>query len=167
MPKTRCGCGCSLDVYSVEELGETLLWGRMECGGCRACFGIEGEAEELSALVSPFVWSDEADHELDRLPPYLAPLVREEVEAHAQSKGKNLVTLALWYEAKSRGRVSWTPEAERRLKNVPSAVRGMAKLELERAAIDRGLPEVTGSLMEEIKARYFGLGAEQGSHGEK
>jgi hypothetical protein len=33
----------------------------------------------------------------------------------------------------------------------------MAKIELERTALDRGMPEVTVTLMEEVKTRYFGM----------
>lgn len=162
MGRLVCGCGAALDVSCIEELGDSLLWGQMECGICRARFGVEAAPDGLSAFVSSCVWSVDARHELDRLPPYVAPFVREEVEAYAQSRGMNLVTFDLWQQAKSRGGVSWTAEAERRLANVPSAVRGMAKLELERTALDRGLTEVTVSLMEEVKARYFGLGVRQG-----
>ena len=53
--------------------------------------------------------------------------------------------------------VEWSPDAERRLANVPSGIRTMAKTELERTALDRGMPEVTVALMEEVKTRYFGM----------
>jgi hypothetical protein len=35
----------------------------------------------------------------------------------------------------------------------------MARIELERTAADRGLSTVTVALMEEVKARYFGMGS--------
>jgi len=35
----------------------------------------------------------------------------------------------------------------------------MAKIELERTAAERGDGRITVALMEEIKAKYFGLGA--------
>jgi len=38
----------------------------------------------------------------------------------------------------------------------------MARVELERTALDRGMAEVTVSLMEEVKARYFGMRADYG-----
>ncbi|RMH38302.1 MAG: hypothetical protein D6690_00480 [Nitrospirae bacterium] len=159
MATIQCHCGSILTIDEIQETETSLLWSQVACEPCHLRIGIEGTAEELSCLVSPFVWSDEARYELERLPPYVAPLVREDVEAYARTIGRHLVTWALWGEARSRGTVVWTPEAERRLNNVPQAVRAMAKLELERAALDRGLSEVTVSLMEEIKARYFGLGA--------
>lgn len=159
MATLHCPCGSTLVIENVEEREPPLLWSQVACESCHAHLGIEGTVEELSGLVSPFVWSDDARHELERLPPYVAPLVQKDVEAYARTIGRNLITWAVWGEAKAGRTVVWTPEAKRRLNNVPEAIRAMAKLELERAALDRGLPEVTVSLMEEIKARYFGLGA--------
>lgn len=61
--------------------------------------------------------------------------------------------------ARNKGMVEWSPEAEHRLNNVPSGIRAMAKIELERTALDREMPMVTVALMEEVKARYFGMAA--------
>jgi hypothetical protein len=60
---------------------------------------------------------------------------------------------------RSSARIEWDPDAERRLNNVPAPVRAMAKIELERTAADRGSGRITVALMEEVKAKYFGLGA--------
>jgi hypothetical protein len=54
-------------------------------------------------------------------------------------------------------RIEWESEAERRLNNVPAPVRTMARIELERTAAERGIGRVTVALMEEVKAKYFGL----------
>jgi hypothetical protein len=35
----------------------------------------------------------------------------------------------------------------------------MARVELERTAVDRGSKRVTVALMEEVKAKYFGMAA--------
>ena len=60
-------------------------------------------------------------------------------------------------QARQGGQVDWEPEAERRLENVPAPVRAMARIELERTAAERGVSRVTVSLMDEVKARYFGM----------
>jgi hypothetical protein len=60
---------------------------------------------------------------------------------------------------RSAAQIEWDPDAERRLNNVPAPVRAMAKIELERTAADRGSGRITVALMEEVKAKYFGLGA--------
>jgi hypothetical protein len=37
----------------------------------------------------------------------------------------------------------------------------MARIELERTAADRGEARITVALMEEVKARYFGMSAQK------
>jgi hypothetical protein len=104
------------------------------------------------------MWTDDALHRLERMPPYLAPLFRNEVEEDLRVRGERVVT----YDSllRPRGeRIEWDPEAERRLDNVPAPVRAMAKIELERTAAERGTGRITVELMEEVKAKYFGLGA--------
>lgn len=98
-------------------------------------------------------------HRLDRMPPYVAPLVREEVEQDLRSQGLRVVTYETLLRPRTGGRIEWDPEAERRLDRVPAPVRAMARIELERTAADRGLSRITVALMEEIKAKYFGMAA--------
>ncbi len=86
-------------------------------------------------------------------------MVRQEVESYAEQKRIMLISSGLITEARNQGAVVWHPDAEQRLSRVPSPVRAMARVELERTALDRGMPEVTVALMEEIKARYFGMAA--------
>ena len=155
----QCHCGQQLQWREVQEVDETLCFGLCECADCRFRLGIEAKGPDLGLLLSQVMWTDEAQHHLDRLPPYVRPYVQEEVEQYAQSKAVRLVTNGVLTESKNHGTVSWAPEAERRLERVPGPVRGMARIELERTAIDRNMTEVTVELMEEVKARYFGMGA--------
>ncbi|HNP59857.1 MAG TPA: PCP reductase family protein [Nitrospirales bacterium] len=113
-------------------------------------------------MVPHTLWSDEALYQLSRLPPYLLPLVREEVEEFASTRGQRVVTVSRVGSARNKGMVEWSPDAERRINNVPSGIRAMARIELERTALDRGMPAVTVALMEEVKARYFGMAAGRG-----
>lgn len=157
----NCGCGGPWEWAELEELDGVTFLGKGECPVCRFRFGVTGEAKEIAPLLERTTWTDEALHVLERLPPYVSPLVREEVEEYAQNKGTKLITYDILTESKNRGAVVWRPEAERRLERVPAPVRAMARIELERTAITRGMPEVTVALMEEVKARYFGMGAAQ------
>ncbi len=154
-----CTCGSGFQLHRIEEWddGQSLI--RYACPGCGFAFGIEADGQEASPLFDQPVWTDEAQHCLDRLPPYVEPLVREEVESYAGQKHINLISTGLMTEARNQGTVAWHPDAESRLSRVPAPVRAMARVELERTALDRGLPEVTVALMEEIKARYFGMSA--------
>ena len=153
----NCSCGSELQVGLIEEGDDGQSFIRYACPGCALEFGVEATCEEASPFFDGPVWTDEAQHCLDRMPPYLEPLVRKEVEDYAGLKNIRLVLSGLITEARNQGTVSWHPEAETRLSRVPGPVRAMARVELERTALDRGLTEVTVSLMEELKARYFGM----------
>ena len=157
----QCGCGHQWELTKVEEMEDATCLGIGECPTCRIRFGVEGSTKEIAPLLVNTMWTDEAAHLLERMPPYVAPLVKEEVEEYACTKGARLITLTLFTESKNRGAIYWSPEAERRLERVPAAVQAMARIELERTAIERGMSEVTVALMEEVKARYFGMGAAQ------
>jgi hypothetical protein len=84
-------------------------------------------------------------------------LVCDEAEAFARDQHYQIINFSRLVAARNKGMVEWSPDAERRLANVPSGIRTMAKTELERTALDRGMPEVTVALMEEVKTRYFGM----------
>lgn len=156
-----CTCGSGFRFGRIEELDDGQSFIRYSCAGCEFEFGIETTSEEASPLFDRPVWTDEAQHCLERLPPYLEPLVRKEVEDYIGEKHLTLISTGLITEAKNQGTVLWHPDAEGRLSRVPGAVRAMARVELERTALDRGMPEVTVALMEELKARYFGMAAQK------
>jgi hypothetical protein len=154
-----------MHTQGVDELpdgtdGTTWLV-RSECRECGRIIGCEASSEEAETLVDRLMWSDDARHTLERMPPYVAALVRHEVEDYVKSKSRLIVTQALLGEARRGGAVAWDPEAEQRLQNVPGPVRAMARVELERTALERGLPFVTAALMEEVKAKYFGMAAQK------
>jgi hypothetical protein len=107
------------------------------------------------------MWTDDAIHRLDRLPPYLAPLVRGEVEQDMRVRGERVVTYDILLRPRTGDRIEWEPEAERRLDRVPAPVRAMARIELERTVADRSGTRITVALMEEVKARYFGMSAQK------
>lgn len=134
---------------------------RSECRGCGLKVGIDVPEGEPQQLVDRLLWTDEALHRLERMPPYLAVLVREEVEQDIRRHGQRVVTYDALLRPRTGEYIGWDPEAERRLERVPAPVRAMARIELERTAADRSLPRVTVSLMEEVKARYFGMGAQK------
>lgn len=154
-----CGrCDRWMHAEGVDEEDGTAWLVRLECRGCGLRVGAAGTAQEVAPLVDRLMWSDEAAHRLERMPPYLAVLVREQAEDHARATGRRVVTSSLLEEAGRGGLVvEWEPEAERRLERVPGPVRAMARVELERTAAERGASRVTVALMEEVKARYFGM----------
>jgi len=145
-----CACGSDFQCRAIEEWDAQHA---MLCYTCRSCgfhLGIEANNREASGFFARPVWTDEAQHRLDRLPPYVAPLVQQEVEAYAVQHRLALISTGLMMQARHHGLVSWHPDAERRLSRVPAAVRAMARAELERTAQDREMPEVTVALMDDI-----------------
>ncbi len=158
-----CGCGRWMHTEGIEERsyedGALQWFVRSECRGCGLKVGVDVPAGQITGLVDRLMWTDEAWHRLERMPPYVAPLYRDEVEDHARARGERVVTYEALLRPLTEQRIEWEPEAERRLERVPAPVRAMAKIELERTAADRGSNLITVSLMEEVKAKYFGMGA--------
>jgi hypothetical protein len=144
----------------ISTAGEAMFFVRSECGGCGLRVGVDVSPSESTPLVDRVIWSDDGRHVLERMPPYLAPLIREQVENYARAQGKRVITFELQLQARQGGCVSWSADAERRLANVPAPVRAMARIELERTALEYGQAEVTVGLMEQVKARYFGMAAQ-------
>jgi hypothetical protein len=157
-----CGCGRWMHTEGVEERshdGDNAIWlVRWECRACGFHVGAEGPAVKVESLVDRTMWTDEARHRLERIPPYAAPLVRDRVESYARQRAWWTITYDRFMQAGTGQVVVWDAEAERRLAKVPAPVRAMARVELERTAAERGDPRVTVALMEEVKARYFGMG---------
>lgn len=152
-----------MHTEGIEERaydGETMHWFiRSECRGCGFKVGVDVPAGQTNGLVDRLLWTDEALHRLDRMPHYVATLVREDVEQDMHARGERVVTYDTLLRPRTGERIEWEPDAEHRLNNVPAPVRAMARIELERTAAERGATRITVTLMEEVKARYFGMGA--------
>ena len=146
-----------MEARTLEEESPLSFHLRLACTACANWMTVSGRLEEVTPFVEGTLWSNEARHELERLPPYIEPLVRQEVEAHAAQEKRSVITVALFQEARLRGKVSWTSTAKDRLANIPAPIRSMAKVEIERMALEQGLSEVTETLMDEAKAKFLGM----------
>ena len=60
-----------------------------------------------SGLVDRMMWTDDAIHRLDRMPPYLAPLVRGEVEQDMRVRGERVVTYDIVLRPRTGERIEW------------------------------------------------------------
>jgi hypothetical protein len=152
-----CQCGNWMHTEGVDEhwseAGASEWMVRLECRHCAVHVGAVGQPDEVVKLVDRFMWSDEARHALDRLPPYVQCLVKPDAETFVRSRQQRVMTFALLGQARNGGEVAWDIEAE----DVPAPGRAMARQELERTALDKGQSHVTVALMEEVKGRYFGM----------
>jgi len=104
-------------------------------------------------------WSREALERMEQVPSFVKPMLQGSVENYARSNGITLITPAVMEASKNTPTgMAWSPEAEKRLENIPSFVRPMARKEIERIARDRGLTAVTAALMDEAKEKFMSMG---------
>jgi hypothetical protein len=116
-----------------------------------------GKPASGSAATSEFIWSADAKEKLDRLPSFVKPMVQSSVEAFASKQGYKTITLQVMDDSKSDSSngIAWTPEAEKRLENIPDFIRPMARKEVERVAKERGLATITAQVMDETKDKIM------------
>ena len=116
-----------------------------------------GKPGDAGPVISEFAWSADAKEKLDRLPSFVKPMVQSSVEAFARKQGYKTITLQVMDDSKSDSSngIAWTPEAEKRLENIPDFIRPMARKEVERVAKERGLASITAQVMDETKDKFM------------
>ena len=114
-------------------------------------------ASDMKAgAASSFTWSPDAKEKLEKLPAFVQPMVRSSVEAYARKQGYATITLQVMDDSKNDSNgIAWSPDAERRLENIPDFIRPMARREVERIAKERGLATVTAQVMDEAKDKFM------------
>ena len=116
-----------------------------------------GKPGNAGAVTSEFAWSPDAKEKLDRLPSFVKPMVQSSVEAYARKQGYKTITLQVMDDSKndSSNGTTWTPEAEKRLENIPDFIRPMARKEVERVAKERGMATITAQVMDDVKEKFL------------
>jgi hypothetical protein len=116
-----------------------------------------GKPGDTGTVTSEFTWSPDAKEKLDRLPSFVKPMVQSSVEVFARKQGYKTITLQVMDDSKndSSNGIAWTPEAEKRLENIPDFIRPMARKEVERVAKERGLATITAQVMDETKEKFM------------
>lgn len=110
-----------------------------------------GGAERSNALD----WSAEALDRLAKIPEFVRPSVKMEVEAYARQAGESFVTQSMLDKYKAApGTLTWSADATKRLENIPFFIRPMAKKEIERLAREQGRTEVTVEVMDHAKTAF-------------
>jgi hypothetical protein len=101
-------------------------------------------------------WTPDARERLEKLPSFVKPMVQSSVEAYARKHGYATVTLQVMDDSKNASDgIPWSPEAEKRLENIPDFIRPMARREIERLAKERGATTVTAQVMDEAKEKFM------------
>jgi hypothetical protein len=120
-----------------------------------ASMGAGVSASGSEAGSAGLEWSAEALDRLAKIPDFVRPTVRAEVEAYARKSGESFVTQAMIDQYKgTTAELAWTPEASKRLENIPFFIRPMAKKEIERMAREQGRAEVTADMMDHAKTAF-------------
>jgi len=116
-----------------------------------------GKPGNAGTATTEFAWSADAKEKLDRLPSFVKPMVQSSVEAFARKQGYQRITLQVMDDSKSESSngVTWTPEAEKRLENIPDFIRPMARKEVERVAKERGMAAITAQVMDDVKEKFL------------
>ena len=116
-----------------------------------------GKPDKAGTATTEFAWSADAKEKLDRLPSFVKPMVQSSVEAFARKQGYQKITLQVMDDSKSESSngMTWTPEAEKRLENIPDFIRPMARKEVERVAKERGMAAITAQVMDDVKEKFL------------
>jgi len=115
-----------------------------------------GSGEQANGSgIAPVEWSAEALDRLAKIPDFVRPTVKMEVEAYARQAGDTFVTQSMLDKYKvAPGGLSWSADATKRLENIPFFIRPMAKKEIERLAREGGRTEVTVEVMDQAKSAF-------------
>ena len=119
-----------------------------------------------------FVWTAEALAKLEQVPDFCRDLTRWRVEwtAYKKNLGRLItpesmeVKYGLWGEVsdhireRAEPRMSWTPEAERRLEKVPGFVKGQVIQSIEGNARQMGCTEVTNEVLDRVIEKWRATG---------
>jgi len=147
----ECPVPAFASATSVAAPAETAGTGGGSCP-FSSMVAAMGEGAGAQAALE---WSAEALERLEKIPDFVRPTVRAEVEAAARKAGQTFVTQAMLDQYKATpGELSWTSDARQRLDNIPFFIRPMARKEIERMAREKGRTEVTVELMDQAKSAF-------------
>jgi len=136
----KSGGGCPFSAV-VAQMGLTSAGSQAGSGGM---------------VKSEFTWTADAKERLERLPAFVKPMVQSSIEAYARKQGYTTITLQVMDDSKNDSNgVAWSPEAEKRLENIPDFIRPMARREIERLARERGATTVTAQVIDEAKEKFM------------
>ena len=123
-----------------------------EAGKCPFSSMLAGMKE---GAVSKVTWSPEALERMEKIPDFVRPMVKSGIEAFAQKNGYQVVTPKVIEESKNdQDGFEWTPGASQKLENIPAFIRPLAKKEIERIAMEKGVTRISEEVLEEAKVKF-------------
>lgn len=153
------GAECPVPAFASSAASAPASTSTGESGGScpfSSLVASMGEGASDPALRSAGLeWSAEALDRLEKIPEFVRPTVRAEVEAYARQAGETFITQAMLDKYKDApGALTWSSEASKRLDNIPFFIRPMARKEIERMARERGCAEITVEVMDQAKSAF-------------
>ncbi len=154
------GAECPVPAFASPAVSEPASTSAGESGGTCPFSSLVASmgqgANTIQASRSASVeWSAEALDRLEKIPEFVRPTVRAEVEEDARKAGESFITQAMLERYKNTsGEMGWTAEARQRLENIPFFIRPMAKKEIERLTREQGRSEVTADMMDQAKTAF-------------
>ncbi|MFI5304622.1 MAG: PCP reductase family protein [Nitrospiria bacterium] len=125
---------------------------KAEAGKCPFSSMLAGMKE---GMVSKVTWSPEALERMEKIPDFVRPMVKSGIEAYAQKQGYQVITPKVVDESKNdQGGFEWTAGATQKLENIPAFVRPLAKKEIERMALEKGITKISEDLIDEVKNKF-------------
>ena len=115
-----------------------------------------GGTTSTEPQVSGLQWTPDAQERISKLPSFVQPMVKGSVETYARKNGYTTVTLQVMDDSKNASDgMTWSPDAEERLKKIPDFIQPMARKEIERLAKERGETTISAELMDEAKDKFM------------
>lgn len=155
--QTAAGPSVSAETASPAKTGEKMSGCPFSAMVAEMGLTSGGKPGSVGAVTSEFSWSPDAKEKLDRLPSFVKPMVQSSVEGFARKQGYQTITLQVMDDSKSDSSngMAWTPEAEKRLENIPDFIRPMARKEVERVAKERGMVTITAQVMDDVRDKFM------------
>ena len=149
------GAECPVPAFASSAPAAAVSTATGETGGSCPFSSIVASMGKGATESSGLEWSAEALDRLEKIPEFVRPTVRAEVEAYARQAGETFITQAMLDKYKDApGALTWSSEASKRLDNIPFFIRPMAKKEIERMARERGCAEITVEVMDQAKSAF-------------
>jgi len=149
------GAECPVPAFASPAASAPASTSTGESGGNCPFSSMVASMGKGATESSGLEWSAEALDRLEKIPEFVRPTVRAEVEEYARKAGESFVTQTMLDRYKNTsGEMIWTAEARQRLENIPFFIRAMAKKEIERLAREHGRTEVTVDTMDQAKSAF-------------
>jgi nucleotide-binding universal stress UspA family protein len=151
-----------LSEITLEVVEQGLALARQAMKGGHPAMAANKKNDEKTENDDPIIWRSDAEERMQKVPKgFMREMTRQRVEAFARRMGVKTITsewvdkkYAEWAAGseKQSATLNWDEGAWERIKQIPSFVRGMVILEIERCAKEMGENTVTHAVVDKANA---------------